>query len=62
MKRMYFKKWVTYLLIVVDFLLLLIMGSDCNNLLLFFIKNVITTALFLADTYLIIKYGSRKIL
>ena len=57
MKKYRFKKWVNYLLGIIAFLSLMVMGSDCDNLIVFIYTHLIAVGVFGLTTSLLIKYG-----
>lgn len=54
-KQRKLKKWVINTLLGINFISLLIMGSDSNNLSVFIIGHIIAVALFLLSGYILLK-------
>ena len=54
-KQRKLKKWVINTLLGINFISLLIMGSESNNLSVFIIGHIIAVALFLLSGYILLK-------
>lgn len=52
------RKWVEYLLAIIGILMFMSLGSDCDNLFIFFISKVIALAIIIFNAYVIEKYGT----
>ena len=55
-KKLKLKKWVEYTLLVINFLMLMIMGSDYGNLAFFTISHLIALLVFMLNSYVLSKY------
>ena len=56
-KRRRLKKWVENVLIVFNILLLVVMASDCDDLMMFTITHLSALLLFIVNNLIIAKYG-----
>lgn len=52
------RKWVEYLLAIIGILMFMLLGSECDNLYIFFISKVIALTIIIFNTYVIEKYGT----
>ena len=57
MKRLYFRKWVDVVLVIIETMLLLLLGSEIDNTFIFVISKLIFMVLFILNGYLILKYS-----
>lgn len=57
MKKRYLKRWVEYLIITIQFLLFMLLGSETEDLKLFIISKIIFLILFLIDHLILVKYS-----
>lgn len=57
MRKLVFKKWVTYLLVVINLLAVLIMASDCKNISTFIIVHLVALIIFVINSMLLIKHS-----
>ena len=57
MKKFRLRKWVEYLLVVVAFLSFCIMGSECDDMMIFVISHIIATIIFVTSSSILISYG-----
>lgn len=57
MRKLVFKKWVTYLLVVINLLAVLIMASDCENISTFIIVHLVALIIFVINSMLLIKHS-----
>ena len=57
MNRLVFKKWVVWLLIIINTFAICIMGSECEDLTLFIIGHLIAGIVFVINSQLLLKYG-----
>ena len=55
---MKFRKWVETLLMIISFIALIVLGSECDNTLVFIASKVIAIAVMISNAYLIEKYGT----
>lgn len=55
MKKRRFKKWVVWTLIAINTLSLFVMGSDCEDMILFVISHIIAVLTFSGSSYLLLK-------
>ena len=54
--KVIFKKWVEYILLTVQCILILILGAECNNFIIFMLSKVIALLIIYMNHKLIIKY------
>lgn len=52
-----FKTWVVWLLVLINMISILFMGSDCDSLKLFVIVKIISGSVFILSGWLLLKYG-----
>jgi len=57
MKKFRLRKWVEYLLVVVAFLSLCVMGSECDDMMIFIVSHLIATLIFVVSSSILIKYS-----
>ena len=57
MKKVYLKRWVEVVLIIIQFLLVMIMAGDCDNLKVFIISKVIALFIFVIIHIIMTKYS-----
>ena len=57
MKKRYLKEWVEYLLLTIQCLLIMLFGSETEDLKLFIISKIIFMIIFLINHLLLVKYG-----
>ena len=57
MKRLYFRKWVDVVLVIIETMLLLLLGSEVDNTFIFVISKLIFMVLFILNGYLLLKYS-----
>lgn len=57
MKKRYLKGWVEYLLISIQCLLVMLLGSETEDLKLFIISKIIFMILLLINHLILVKYG-----
>lgn len=58
MKKRYLKKWVEYSIIFIQFILIMILSADCDNLNVFIISKIIALIIFYIN-HLILKNYTR---
>lgn len=56
MKKRYLKTWVEYSIICIQFLLFLILCSECNNFKIFVISKIIALIIFYINHLILEKY------
>ena len=56
MKKLKFRKWVQYLLIIIFIIAFIICCSDCEDTNVYVISHAIAIAVIIADEYLLVKY------
>lgn len=54
--KVIFKKWVEYILLTIQCILILILGAECNNFIIFILSKVIALLIIYMNHKLIIKY------
>lgn len=57
MRKLVFKKWVTYLLVVINLLAVLIMASDFENISTFIIVHLVALIIFVINSMLLLKHS-----
>ena len=55
-KKVILKKWVEYILLSIQFMLILTLGAECDNFIIFALSKVIALLLFYMNHKIIIKY------
>lgn len=55
-KKVILKKWVEYILLSIQFMLILTLGVECDNFAIFALSKVIALLLFYMNHKIIIKY------
>ena len=56
MKKRYLKKWVEYVLLTIQFMLILIIGGESDNLSIFTISKLIALVIFFVNHLILVKY------
>ena len=56
MKKRYLKTWIEYSIICIQFLLFLILCSECNNFKIFVISKIIALIIFYINHLILEKY------
>lgn len=56
MKKIYLKKWVEYILLTIQFMLILIIGGESDNLSIFTISKLIALILLFLNHLILVKY------
>lgn len=56
-KRLYIKNWIQVLLIIINVIAILIMGSDCEDLNLFITSHLLAGLVFGINSLILLKYG-----
>ena len=56
MKKRYLKKWVEYILLTMQFMLILIIGGESDNLSIFTISKLIALTLLFLNHLILVKY------
>lgn len=57
MKKLRLKSWVEYLLAIINFIALLVMGSESSDTLFFIASHIIAAGLFTINSMILIRYG-----
>jgi len=60
MKRLVFKKWVLYVLAIINVFAFIVMASEVNDLGLFVVSHLVACIIFTINLMLIIKYGRKE--
>lgn len=55
-KKVIFKKWIEYILLSIQFMLLLTLGAESDNFTIFALSKVIALLLFYMNHKIIVKY------
>lgn len=55
-KKVILKKWVEYILLTIQFMLILILGAESDNFIIFLISKLITLVLFIVNHLILVKY------
>ena len=56
MKKIYLKKWIEYILLTIQFMLILIIGGESDNLSIFTISKLIALTLLFLNHLILVKY------
>ena len=56
MKKRYLKKWLEYILLTIQFMLILIIGGESDNLSIFTISKLIALTLLFLNHLILVKY------
>lgn len=56
MKKIYLKKWLEYILLTIQFMLILIIGGESDNLSIFTISKLIALTLLFLNHLILVKY------
>ena len=54
--KVIFKKWVEYILLTIQCILILILGAECNNFIIFILSKVIALLIIYMNHKLIINF------
>lgn len=57
MKRLYFRKWVDVVLVFIQMMLVILLGSEVDDLSIFVLSKIIFMAIFILNSYLLLKYS-----
>ena len=57
MSKRYIKNWVQVLLVIINMLTILIMGSDCEYMKIFIISHLFAGVVFTINSLILLKYG-----
>lgn len=57
MKKRYLKQWVVNTLIIINFIAIMFMGADCDDMALFISSKLIALLVFAFNNYLLFKYS-----
>lgn len=55
-KRVVLKKWLEYFIIFIQFIMILILGADCDNFIIFLISKLIALVIFFVNHLILVKY------
>lgn len=55
-KKVVLKKWVEYILLTIQFMLILILGAESDNFTIFLTSKLISLAIFFVNHLILIKY------
>lgn len=55
-KRVVLKKWVEYILLTIQFMLILILGAESDNFMIFLISKLIALVIFFVNHLILVKY------
>lgn len=57
MKKRYLKKWVEVVIIFIQVILFIILGSDCDDLKIFSVSKIIVLIIFVINSKILFKYS-----
>lgn len=57
MKKRYLKQWVVNTLIIINFIAIMFMGADCDDMTMFISSKLIALLVFAFNNYLLFKYS-----
>lgn len=57
MSKRYIKNWVQVLLVIINMLAILIMGSDCEDIKIFIVSHLFAGLVFVLNSLILLKYG-----
>lgn len=55
-KKVVLKKWVEYILLTIQFMLILIIGAESDNFIIFLISKLIALVIFFVNHLILVKY------
>lgn len=55
-KKVVLKKWVEYVLLTIQFMLILILGAESDNFIIFLISKLIALVIFFVNHLILVKY------
>lgn len=55
-KKVVLKKWVEYILLTIQFMLILILGAESDNFIIFLISKLIALVIFFVNHLILVKY------
>lgn len=58
MKKRHLKQWVVNTLIIINFIAIMFMGADCDNMTLFISSKLIALLIFAFNNYLLFKHSN----
>ena len=58
MKKRRLKKWVVNTLIIINFIAIMFMGADCDDMALFISSKLIALLIFAFNNYLLFKHSN----
>lgn len=56
-KRKYLKRWLDYLIVCMQMLLVLLMAGEVDNLAIFFISKLVFLCLFIINHLILVRYS-----
>ena len=56
-KRKYLKRWLDYLIVCIQMLLIVLMAGEVDNLALFFISKLVFLGLFIINHLILVRYS-----
>ena len=57
MKKIYLKKWVEVVIIFMQVILFMVLGSECEDLKVFIISKLVALTLFIINSMILFKYS-----
>ena len=58
MKKRHLKQWVVNILIIINFIAIMFMGADCDDMALFISSKLIALLIFAFNNYLLFKHSN----
>lgn len=58
MKKRHLKQWVVNILTIINFIAIMFMGADCDNMALFISSKLIALLIFAFNNYLLFKHSN----
>lgn len=58
MKKRHLKQWVVNTLIIINFITIMFMGADCDDMTLFISSKLIALLIFAFNNYLLFKHSN----
>ena len=56
MKKTYLKKWVEVVIVFIQVILFMILGSECDDLKIFIVSKLIALIIFVINSVILFKY------
>lgn len=57
MKKIYLKRWVEVVIVSIQFILFMILGSECDDLKIFIVSKIIALIIFVINSAILFKYS-----